>query len=135
MLSSNEEERRPLSPSTPTASGSILARCLTFLNLTAIGGLTAAVVVLFLQLQLVSIKVAQEASQIQKVWDQMNTQQAETKDLNVKVDKEHDLTILHMAGTFTLLACLITTFHMSSHLRNFHEPYVQRKILSILWMR
>jgi len=39
-----------------------------------------------------------------------------------------------LAGTFTLLTCLLTIFHMASHIRNMYEPIVQRKILAILWM-
>eukprot|EP00567_Pseudictyota_dubia_P010619 CAMPEP_0197446984 /NCGR_PEP_ID=MMETSP1175-20131217/11757_1 /TAXON_ID=1003142 /ORGANISM="Triceratium dubium, Strain CCMP147" /LENGTH=690 /DNA_ID=CAMNT_0042978163 /DNA_START=140 /DNA_END=2212 /DNA_ORIENTATION=- len=47
---------------------------------------------------------------------------------------ENSFMIYQLAGTFTLLACLITMWHMTSHLRNFNEPSVQRKILAILWM-
>jgi len=50
------------------------------------------------------------------------------------VEKQHDLTIVHIAGTFTLLSCLVTTFHMTSHLRKMNQPIIQRKILAILWM-
>jgi len=39
-----------------------------------------------------------------------------------------------LAGTFTLLACLISMWHMTTHLRNFKRPVIQRKILAILWM-
>lgn len=39
-----------------------------------------------------------------------------------------------MAGTFCLLACLLTSFHMYTHLKNYKEPIVQRKIVAILWM-
>jgi Organic solute transporter Ostalpha len=39
-----------------------------------------------------------------------------------------------MAGTFTLLTCLITMFHMMQHLSNWYEPMIQRKIITILWM-
>jgi hypothetical protein len=52
----------------------------------------------------------------------------------IKVNKEHTLTIIHMAGTFVLLTSLITMFHMTAHLRNFNQPDVQRKIVAILWM-
>lgn len=42
--------------------------------------------------------------------------------------------IYQLAGTFTLLGCLISMWHMTNHIRNFHQPFVQRKILAILWM-
>ena len=37
-------------------------------------------------------------------------------------------------GTFTLLACLITLYHQSSHARHFENPDVQSRILAILSM-
>lgn len=115
-------------------TSSLCSRCFPWLNLTAISALTVAVIFLFLQLQMVTYSVAQEELQIKKLQNQLSSQQAQTQDLDEKVTEEHDLTILHMAGTFTLLSGLITMFHMSMHLRNFHEPFVQRKILAILWM-
>jgi hypothetical protein len=42
--------------------------------------------------------------------------------------------VYQLAGTFTLLGCLISMWHMTSHLRAFHQPFVQRKVLAILWM-
>lgn len=47
---------------------------------------------------------------------------------------ENSFMIYQLAGTFTLLGCLISMWHMTSHLRAFHQPFVQRKILAILWM-
>lgn len=42
--------------------------------------------------------------------------------------------VYQLAGTFTLIGCLISMWHMTSHLRAFRQPFVQRKILAILWM-
>lgn len=42
--------------------------------------------------------------------------------------------VYQLAGTFTLIGCLISMWHMTSHLRNFKQPFVQRKVLAILWM-
>jgi hypothetical protein len=39
-----------------------------------------------------------------------------------------------LAGTFCLLAILISMWHMTAHIRQFNHPFVQRKILAILWM-
>jgi len=47
---------------------------------------------------------------------------------------ENSFMIYQLAGTFTLLGCLISMWHMTSHLRAFNQPPVQRKILAILWM-
>jgi len=47
---------------------------------------------------------------------------------------ENSFMVYQLAGTFTLLACLISMWHITAHLRKFREPFVQRKILAILWM-
>lgn len=38
------------------------------------------------------------------------------------------------AGTFTLLGCLISLWHLTSHLRHYYKPDVQRRIMAVLWM-
>jgi len=47
---------------------------------------------------------------------------------------ENNFMVYQLAGTFTVLGCLISMWHMTDHLRNMHQPFVQRKILAILWM-
>ena len=47
---------------------------------------------------------------------------------------ENSFMVYQLAGTFTLLGCLISMWHMTSHLRSFQQPFMQRKILAILWM-
>ena len=47
---------------------------------------------------------------------------------------ENSFMVYQLAGTFTLLSCLISMWHMTAHLRKFNQPIVQRKILAILWM-
>lgn len=47
---------------------------------------------------------------------------------------ENSFMVYQLAGTFTLLACLISMWHMTAHVRRFKRPFVQRKILAILWM-
>ena len=42
--------------------------------------------------------------------------------------------VYQLAGTFTLLSCLISMWHMTAHLRKMNQPVIQRKILAILWM-
>jgi len=55
-------------------------------------------------------------------------------DTATKFTMENNFMMYQLAGTFTLLGCLISVYHVSAHLRNFHNPVVQRKILAILWM-
>jgi len=47
---------------------------------------------------------------------------------------ENSFMVFQLAGTLTLLSCLISMWHMTAHLRKMEEPFVQRKILAILWM-
>mmetsp|Transcript_20163 Transcript_20163/g.30550 ORF Transcript_20163/g.30550 Transcript_20163/m.30550 type:complete len:471 (-) Transcript_20163:1013-2425(-) len=47
---------------------------------------------------------------------------------------ENSFMVYQIAGTFTLMACLISMWHMTGHVRRFKRPFVQRKILAILWM-
>ena len=47
---------------------------------------------------------------------------------------ENHFMIYQLAGTITLIGCLISMWHMTSHLRQFNQPNVQRKVLAILWM-
>jgi hypothetical protein len=47
---------------------------------------------------------------------------------------ENDFMIYQVAGTFTVLSCLISMWHMGSHTRKMNQPAIQRKILAILWM-
>ena len=53
---------------------------------------------------------------------------------NNQFSQENNFLIYQLAGTFTLLGSLISMWHMTSHLRNFYQPEIQRKILAILWM-
>jgi hypothetical protein len=129
-----QDEQTPLSSSS-SESGFSVTRCLGCFNLGAVSILSIAVVWIFLQLQVVTYKLTQATRHIDEVlYKVTNDQQAQIEHLNVKVEEEHDLTILHMAGTFALLSGLISMFHMTAHLRNMNEPFVQRKILAILWM-
>ena len=47
---------------------------------------------------------------------------------------ENNFMVYQLAGTFTLLSCLISMWHMGSHMRRMNQPAIQRKILAILWM-
>jgi len=47
---------------------------------------------------------------------------------------ENSFMVYQLAGTFTVLTCLISMWHMTAHLRKFNQPTVQRKIMAILWM-
>ena len=110
---------------------SVLGCC----NTVGIFGVGAVVVFLFIQTQYLSFKVQQEQKEIEDLKQQVQNRTAgQIQQLSEQVEQQKDYTIYQLAGTFTLLTCLLTMFHMASHLRNLHEPFVQRKILAILWM-
>ena len=104
-------------------------------NTIGLVGMGVAIFFLFAQLQYVTYKVNQEQKQIVALQAQVEEQQAgQIQELTEQVQEQHDYTVYQLAGTFTLLTCLLTMFHMAGHLRNMHEPEVQRKIIAILWM-
>lgn len=125
------QEPLPVEGSQP----SLVWRVLRFFNTFAITILSCAVAFLFVQLQYVNYSLQKEQDSINDLIQQMQSQQTEEiNQLNEKVEQEHSYTLYQLAGTFTLIVALMTIFHISSHLRNYHEPLVQRKIVTILWM-
>ena len=37
-------------------------------------------------------------------------------------------------GTFTLIGCLISLWHLTSHQRHLSKPDIQRRVMAVLWM-
>ena len=90
---------------------------------------------MFVQLQYVTYQLSVDEAMIEALTEQVNTQQqGEIQNLNEKVQQTQSMGVIQMAGTFVLLTCLLTMFHMASHLSHYYEPVVQRKIIAILWM-
>ena len=116
---------------TPSNRSNIFVNLLRFLNVSAIGALSVVSVILFIQLQAVSLQVASEQKQLDEL---RKTIEQSNSEIQIQVEKQKDLTIVNIAGTFTLLSCIVTMFHMGSHTRNLNQPFVQRKIMAILWM-
>lgn len=84
--------------------------------------------------ELKSQVVAAEAeinSKVQTVEESIEKYYIETQD---QFSMENSFMVYQLAGTFTLLSCLISMWHMTAHLRKLNQPMVQRKILAILWM-
>ncbi|GKY95661.1 hypothetical protein MPSEU_000527100 [Mayamaea pseudoterrestris] len=100
-----------------------------------IGGLIVALVFLGLQVQFVTYELVDVQNQVKTLQDSLQNQtQGQIDELSKSVEQEHSLTLYQMAGTFSMLTCLLTMFHMSNHLRNYYEPLIQRKIVALLWM-
>ncbi|KAL3780022.1 hypothetical protein HJC23_011818 [Cyclotella cryptica] len=121
-------------PHSPQEAPSNSTCCLHFHRLLNYGSLTVlsiATALLFLQTQAISLRLVTQQHEIESLKEQL---QSSTEHIEHQVAAQRDLTVVHIAGTFTLLSCLITTFHMTAHLRKMNQPFVQRKILAILWM-
>eukprot|EP00545_Synedropsis_sp_CCMP1620_P005069 CAMPEP_0119008452 /NCGR_PEP_ID=MMETSP1176-20130426/3703_1 /TAXON_ID=265551 /ORGANISM="Synedropsis recta cf, Strain CCMP1620" /LENGTH=453 /DNA_ID=CAMNT_0006960783 /DNA_START=108 /DNA_END=1469 /DNA_ORIENTATION=- len=126
-------ESAPLS--SPSTNRCNFGWMIKYVNFTAIAVLAVLVGIMFVQLQYVTYQVNQDKKVIAALSDQVNTQQQDQiETLDQKITTNESLTIFQMAGTFVLLTCLITMFHMTSHLQNYNEPVVQRKVIAILWM-
>ena len=69
--------------------------------------------------------------QVEKVKKDFEQYVVKTED---QFSMENSFMVYQLAGTFTLLSCLISMWHMSAHLRKLNQPVIQRKILAILWM-
>ena len=80
-----------------------------------------------------------EVAQAKKIiTDEVNMVKTNVTDYVLKTQDqfslENSFMVYQLAGTFTLLSCLISMWHMTAHLRKMNQPDVQRKILAILWM-
>jgi hypothetical protein len=69
--------------------------------------------------------------QVEKVKKDVEQYVISTQD---QFSMENSFMVYQLAGTFTILSCLISMWHMTGHLRKLHQPTIQRKILAILWM-
>jgi hypothetical protein len=128
-------ESDPLAPSSTSKKCFSCGWIIKYINLSATVGLSVVVGFMFAQLQYVTYQLNVTQTMISDLKEQVNTQQqSEIQNLNQKVTQTQTLGIIQMAGTFVLLTCLLTMFHMASHIRHYYEPVVQRKIIAILWM-
>ena len=97
--------------------------------------LTVVLVLLVLQVQWLHVEMQQQNEQMQQLQTQVQTkQQDQIQQLTQQVQQNQSYTVLQMGITLTLLTGLITTFHMTTHVRNYAQPIIQRKVLVILWM-
>jgi Organic solute transporter Ostalpha len=132
-----QQPAAPTSTSISPISGcfSVCWNFLRCLNTFAVAILAGAVTFLFFQVQALQISVKSEQDQVNSLNSRLaNQTNVQIQALTDAVNEEHAFTLYQMAGMFALLACLLTAFHMYSHLRNYKEPLVQRKIVTILWM-
>jgi Organic solute transporter Ostalpha len=124
-------------PATMTSTAASCFTCTTLhlcCHTVLLIGLGVIITLMGIQLHAVEQQLAIDETDIATLKEQVANQHQNQQDLNQRVEQEHSLTLYQMAGTFTLLTCLITAFHITQHLSNFNEAVVQRKIVAILWM-
>ncbi len=124
---------------TSTVQGSSCAtlffRCMTCCNCLLVLTLTMLVLYEMNQVQNLQAAVEKDLATITALQNEVREkQEGRIEQLHQEVQQEHNLTFLTLAGIFTLLTCLISMFHMSSHLQRMNQPIIQRKIVAILWM-
>lgn len=110
-------------------------RCMTCCNCLLVMALTGLVLYQMNQMENLKSAVQKDLATISELQNEVREkQEGKIEELHQEVQKEHNLTFLTLAGIFTLLTCLISMFHMSSHLQRMNQPIIQRKIVAIIWM-
>eukprot|EP00804_Cyclotella_cryptica_P020027 CCRYP_007914-RA/>CCRYP_007914-RA protein AED:0.00 eAED:0.00 QI:211/-1/1/1/-1/1/1/1006/398 len=70
----------------------------------------------------------------QSVTEAKETIHQDVQTVNELADSQNSLLAVQFAGMFTILVILVSGYHLSQHVRHFHSPVVQRKIMAVLWM-
>jgi len=126
---------------------SVAFRCFAFLVVLAFScAMIASIVYLSLELRKVESEVADLKEQMihtvnttivylnSTVAEATESMKQEVKDVDAQVNEQGSLMAYQGAGTFSIFSVIVFLWHMTSHIREMHEPSVQRKILAILWM-
>lgn len=110
-------------------------RCISCCNCLFLILLTALVLLEMEKVHTLQTTIDKDQATIAALQEEVREKQdVKIEALHQEVEQEHNLTFLTLAGFFTLLTCLISMFHMSSHLQKMNQPIIQRKILAIIWM-
>ena len=118
-----------------TSYASLFFRCLSCCNCLLLIVLAALVLYELEQVRSLQTVMEKDRETMAAIQEQVREKQdIKIEQLTQEVQKEHNLSFLTLAGFFTLLTCLISMFHISSHLQKMNQPIIQRKIIAILWM-
>ncbi len=80
-------------------------------------------------------QLEQNHADIESLQEEVHTkQEGQLNDIEESLKQEQRNNFLSFAGIFTLLTCLISMFHMTTHVHKLCQPKIQRKIIAILWM-
>jgi len=122
----------------------ILWRLIQCFNMLVLYGLVVVLLFEFSRIRSLESMLETEQNHVNKLQAKIqqvqssipNTTMAESQieELDQKVQAQEKGLGYVLSGTFTLLTCLISMFHMSSHISKMNQPMIQRKIISLLWM-
>ena len=80
-------------------------------------------------------QIDQDRADIEALQEEVHTkQEGQLETIEESLKQEQRNNFLSFAGIFTLLTCLISMFHMTTHVHRLCQPKIQRKIIAILWM-
>jgi Organic solute transporter Ostalpha len=106
-----------------------------FINCILICALIALAVQEYPEIEQLSQQVESDKAEIANLEDEVRDKQAgQIQALDQQVKDEQQFNFLTLAGILSLLTCLISMFHISTHLQKMNQPIIQRKIIAILWM-
>jgi hypothetical protein len=109
--------------------------CVQFVNCILVCLLVALAIQEYPKIEALEEEVQDEKDEMASLQEEVREkQQGQIQQLNEQVADEEQFNFLTLAGTFTLITCLISMFQMSTHLQKMNQPKIQRKIIAMLWM-
>jgi cell division protein FtsL len=97
--------------------------CVQIVNCALVCALIALAVQEYPKIEALEAQVEDDQTQIAQLSQEVREkQEGQIQQLQGEVKEEQEFNFLSLAGTFTLLTCLISMFHMSSHLQKMNQP-------------
>jgi len=108
---------------------------INLVNCVVIGFLLYLALTEYPKIEALQAEVEEEDAEVESLREEVQEkQQGQIQSLNDEIEKDAQYNFLSSAGFITLLTCLISMFHMSTHIQKFNQPKIQSKIIAILWM-
>lgn len=106
-----------------------------FINCILISALILLAVQEYPKIEELEKQVESDKTEISNLEDEVREkQEGQIQALHQEVKEEQQFNFLTLGGILSLLTCLISMFHISTHLQKMNQPNIQRKIIAILWM-
>jgi len=109
--------------------------CVQLVNCGLVCALIALAIQEYPKIEALQAQVEEDRAEVAILEEEVrDKQEGQIQTLHQQVMEGQQFNFLTLAGFFTLLTCLISMFHMSTHLHKHNQPKIQRKIIAILWM-